>query len=161
MKKNLLTLFSLLIAFSLVRAQNVPNGGFETWTSGEPNGWTTDNFPPLYLVIQTTPAHGGSFAAKGAVLAGLPLPPVLSSTDSAGNGFAVTQAYSTLSFYYKTNLSGTHALIAVVTMLDAIDSTVGTGAVVITGTVNSFQPSLQCIGIINKLCKSHKQHPGR
>jgi Secretion system C-terminal sorting domain len=140
MKKNLLTLICL-IAFSFIQAQNVPNGGFESWLSGEPTSWTTDNIPPLYtLISQVTPAHTGSFAVKGEVVStiGGPLPPVLASTDTAGNGFPVSQAYSTLSFYYKTSLSGTHAFIAVVSMFDALDSTIGAGGMVFTGNVNTF-----------------------
>jgi hypothetical protein len=140
MKKNLLTLLSL-IAFGFIQAQNVPNGGFETWAAGNPANWYTDNAIPVAVpVTQATPAHGGSFAAKGQVVTASAniLPPLLESSDAMGNGFAVTQAYSTLSFYYKTSLTSTDGFAVLVAMNDASHSGVGVGAAVFTGTTSMY-----------------------
>nr|MBC7612338.1 T9SS type A sorting domain-containing protein [Pseudopedobacter sp.] len=47
MKKKLLLLLSMAVGYStMVMAQSIPNGNFETWTSipyDEPNGWITSN----------------------------------------------------------------------------------------------------------------------
>jgi|SRR5712671_2088545 len=140
MKKNLLTLLCCIV-FSFIQAQNVPNGGFETWASGNPGSWYTNNIPTFATPItQATPSHSGAFAVKGAVVtsSGGPFAPLLESTDMAGNGFAVTQAYSTLSFYYKTNLTGTDAFVVLVSMTDAGSNGVGIGGMLYTGNVSSF-----------------------
>src|SRR6266496_2194755 len=140
MKKNLLSLLCC-IAFSFIQAQNVPNGGFETWASGNPASWLTNNIPTVATTItQTTPSHGGTWAAKGigVTTSSGDLAPFLASTDMSGNGFAVTQAYSTLSFYYKTNLTGSNALAVLVSMTDASSNGVGVGVMIYTGNVSSF-----------------------
>ena len=140
MKKKLLTLLSL-IAFGFTQAQNVPNGGFETWAAGDPTGWFTSNIPSsITNITQTTPSHGGTFAVKGEVVTSPlgPWAPFLMSTDMSGNGFAVTQAYSTLSFYYKTNLTGSDAFAVLVEMKDAGDNSVGIGGMVYTISVSSY-----------------------
>jgi hypothetical protein len=128
MKKNLLTLLSL-IAFSFTQAQNVPNGGFENWTSGNPDNWSTNNVPSVYTTVtQVTSAHGGASAAKGTTtLTGFGnVQPSLMSSIS-GIGFAVTQAYSTLNFYYQTSLNAPCALGILITMQDAGGNVVGIG----------------------------------
>lgn len=70
----------LVIAFGMqLSAQSIPNPGFEEWTSGTPNNWTTSlggtinvpilsvNFPiPLNLNFgsKSTDAHSGNYALK-------------------------------------------------------------------------------------------------
>ena len=143
MKKNLLTLLSL-IAFSFTQAQNVPNGGFESWTSGNPDNWFTTNITGFATPItQETPSYAGTYAARGTVVTSIagPVPPLIASTDMSGNGFAVTQAYATLSFYYKVNVAGTAAFIAAVTMNDAGGNAVGIGGAFYSGNVSSYTPA--------------------
>lgn len=141
MKRNLLALLYCTCFCTLASAQNVPNGGFENWTGGNPDNWYTDNISPIGTPItQATPAHGGNFALEGQVVStgSGPLAPLVQSTDMSGNGFAVTQAYSTLTFFYKTNLTGASSLLAVVSMKDAGTNIVGGGAMVFTSSVSSF-----------------------
>jgi hypothetical protein len=140
MKKNLLTLLCF-ITFAFTQAQNVPNGGFETWASGNPTSWLTNNIPTVATTItQATPSHSGTWAVKGigVTTSSGDLAPFLASTDMSGNGFAVTQAYSTLSFYYKTSLTGSNGLAVLVSMTDASSNGVGAGVMVYTGNVSSF-----------------------
>jgi Secretion system C-terminal sorting domain len=104
----LLSMFALILSVTLF-AQNVPNGGFESWTNGNPNGWFADNGAPIVIpVTQSTTAHSGSFSVKGTVvsyIAGI-LGPVIQSGASA-TGFAVTQRFKTVTGYYQFSpLSG-------------------------------------------------------
>ena len=60
--------FLLAGAASSVQGQ-IPNPGFESWTSGNPDGWFPNNAPPYATPItQFAPGHSGSSAAKGAVV---------------------------------------------------------------------------------------------
>lgn len=141
MKKNLLFLLCIIASSTLSLAQNVPNGGFENWTSGSPNSWLANNIPTVATpVTQTTPAHTGSFAVKGTVVSSTSgnLAPLLESVDLTGTGFAVTQAYSTLSFYYKTNLLSSNSFAVLITMKDASHSLVGFAVMGFSGNVSSY-----------------------
>lgn len=137
---------ALTIAFVLSLLQltaQVPNGGFENWTLGDPDEWTANNVQGFVTPItQESPAHSGSFAAKGEVLSTIagPLAPFLSSIDSNGQGFPVNQAYTAVNFYYK--LSTTNTIFGVtVFMSDTMGAVVGSGAAGFTGTVSNFTPA--------------------
>ncbi len=76
MKRNLGTLlFLLTLVFPLTGLAQIPNPGFETWTSLSggtvlvPTGWITTNIPPLAVPItQSATARTGSFSVQGAVV---------------------------------------------------------------------------------------------
>jgi hypothetical protein len=85
---TLICFFALLFATPLVA--QIPNAGFENWTSGNPDDWLTNNVPTLVApVTQETPSYSGTYALRGEVLtfAGSPYAPVLASTDMSANGF--------------------------------------------------------------------------
>src|SRR5262245_33366186 len=101
MKKNLLLMLLLAGFLGTSYAQNVPNGGFEAWTAGEPDSWLTSNIPTFATpVTQETPPYAGTFAVRGTVVTSIagPVPPLVASTDLSGNGFPISQAYGTFSF---------------------------------------------------------------
>jgi hypothetical protein len=135
------TLFftSLSIAFTMqVIAQNVPNGSFENWTSGNPDNWLTNNLTGFAIpVTQATPAYSGSFALKGEVISafGNPYTPTLLSGAA---GFPVTQAYGYLNFYYKQNQVGSAGTSASVGMFQGFGNGVGSGGQMLYGNVTSF-----------------------
>ena len=57
-------LFFLVGSTSLVKSQNiVTNGDFESWTGGQPDGWTTID-PGITVTQETTIIHGGSSSAS-------------------------------------------------------------------------------------------------
>src|ERR1035437_107968 len=61
----LLSMFAFLFSVTLL-AQNVPNGGFESWTSGVPDNWYADNIPTIAVpVTQSSVAHTGSSSVMG------------------------------------------------------------------------------------------------
>ena len=52
-----------MITISFHSFSQIPNTSFELWTSGNPDSWTPNNFPPdLIPVTQSTDAHSGTFA---------------------------------------------------------------------------------------------------
>jgi len=143
MKTNYkLSLIALcVLPFAVLNAQ-VPNGGFENWTTGEPDNWHTDNVSTIVVpVTLVTPSHSGASAAKGEVVSfsGSPYGPLLSSTDASLNGFTISQSYANFSFYYKMLITGTAVFEVHATLYDASGGWVADGGQFITaGTVSSF-----------------------
>jgi len=103
--KTLLTICALLVCVSGETAygQDPTNAGFESWNSGTPTGWITNNIGVVNPVTQSTDAHGGSYAAQGTVVQyltpGTVYTPVL-ELGVAGT-FVVTTRYSALHGWYK------------------------------------------------------------
>ena len=97
----LLSMFGILLSVTLF-AQNVPNGGFENWTSGNPDNWYVDNLFSVAMPVTQGTAHSGSFSAKGTVVSyiGGVLEPVIQSGAGA-TGFAVNQRFKTVTGYYQ------------------------------------------------------------
>ncbi len=97
MKRLVLVFLFTLVLFPALAAAQIPNAGFETWAGGEPASWTTTNYVDYYVpVTQTTAAHSGSSALKGAVVSYFTYlyPPYVWS------GFPIAQRYSTLTGWY-------------------------------------------------------------
>lgn len=142
MKTNYkLTLIVLcLLPFANLLAQ-VPNGGFENWTTGNPDNWFCNNVPTLVTPItQATPPYSGTYGVRGEVVlySGSPYSPLLSSVDMSFNGFPISQSYANFSFYYKLNITGTARMEASITFYDAGGNWVASGGNFLTGTVNSY-----------------------
>jgi hypothetical protein len=109
MKSNrtffLLLFGALLLMFpatQLVRAQ-ILNSGFENWTGGEPDNWTTNNAVGFPYITQSSSAHGGSSALTGTVISFMSfgIPPLIISGTTDNPAFAVSQRYGSLHGYYK------------------------------------------------------------
>jgi hypothetical protein len=100
----LLLMFTFLLPVTLL-AQVVPNGGFETWTNGNPDNWFVNNAPTYYTTVtKSSTAHTGSSSVKGTIVSwvgGLMGPLIEAGTTS--EGFAVSQRYKTVSGYYQFN----------------------------------------------------------
>jgi hypothetical protein len=102
-------LFSILPGMLMAQ---VPNAGFETWTSGEPDGWWTgySNMLGTASVTKSSDAHSGSGALRGEVIS--VSGSVISPTVIAGNfmgGFAYASRSGSLTGYYKFVPSGSAA----------------------------------------------------
>jgi hypothetical protein len=100
----------LVLALGIIITQvqaEIPNAGFENWTAGEPDNWTTNNISgQLTTVTQSTNSRTGSSAAQLTVVdagAGFGIPPLLSSIDPNTNffGFPISQNYAELTGYYQ------------------------------------------------------------
>ena len=75
----------------------IPNAGFENWTNGNPDSWSTTNNSQFTNVTQSNDAHSGSYSAEGTVasISGFTVAPVLSSE------FSYSGRPTTFSGYYK------------------------------------------------------------
>jgi len=99
--------FVLLAAFSASALAQIPNAGFETWTSGIPNSWITDNAPGVdTLIYRTTDVHSGTYAVEGVASSvfGVVVPPTLAAL------FTWTTRPTTFSGYYKFSPVGGDSL---------------------------------------------------
>jgi hypothetical protein len=101
--KKIFTFSAFFILFQFAKGQNpVPNPSFEVWVDANtPTSWTSSAGGTITKVA----GLNGSWAAKGSVMTGSPNPyvPTLASIN-AGNAFPITQFYTYLQFWYKTNL---------------------------------------------------------
>ena len=125
----------------------VPNAGFEQWTSGEPDGWTTDNVVSFGVPItQSATARTGSSALAGEVVntqIGLYAPVVQSGIG--GNGTPVSQRYAVLTGYYRfTPVDGDRFSVNVGMMKSG--NPIGAGAISVptaVGTYTQFTVDIQ------------------
>lgn len=143
MKKTIHFILPALISgMGMLHAQNpVPNASFENWTAGNPDDWTANNFGPgASPIMQEIPPNSGTYALRGEVILVGPVPffPLVSSTDASAMGFPVSQLYGALTFYYKTNITGTSVFGAFVGINDPGGNTIGGGAMNYTGITSSF-----------------------
>ncbi|MGB2867851.1 MAG: T9SS type A sorting domain-containing protein [Bacteroidota bacterium] len=93
---------ALLLVMAGSSFAQIPNAGFENWTSGNPVSWDTNN--GLYTFItQSSSAHGGVSAAQGAVvnIGAFNMSGTLMSATTSGVGFAISQRYGSLRGFYK------------------------------------------------------------
>jgi hypothetical protein len=122
MKKILLLSCIVFVAVTNCYAQNpVPNASFENWTGGLPDNWSTLDLGGFITITQSADVHSGSLCARGDVdtIFGTTVPPfLLSIVNDTGKGFAVSQNYTTLEFWYKMNGVAGDVLDAVVGMSD-------------------------------------------
>ena len=144
--KTLIRLGKLLLLASLLQTTlqaQIPNPGFEDWTSGEPDGWFTTNLPPLSVnVTQTNNSHSGNWAVKGEVIDFMfPLPPFLCSGSLASPGFPINQKINRISGYYQFSpVADDHFLVtAEMGITTPSDTTIiGSGAIAIGDAVSAY-----------------------
>lgn len=141
MKKSLL-LIGIFISAMAIAQNPVLNPSFENWTLGEPDEWTTNNAPGFSVPIQqNNTGHTGNYAVSGFVTqigVNTPFPPILNSTDIAGNPHPVAMAYTNMSFYYKLNLTGSGEFFnAGVVISDVSQSGIGGGVQQFFSTANT------------------------
>lgn len=110
MKTTLLTLTLLLCICYRSQAQ-IPNGGFETWTNNDPDGWVTTNGLMLLgnpqSVFKSTDAHSGSFACEVNTVNITNKPPGVFVPDYTGSIFTGKQVFVTSYFGFPyTNKPG-------------------------------------------------------
>lgn len=108
MRSFIVSIILLMFALLTQTFAQIPNGDFESWTNGNPDGWFTDNIPGVAIPItQSNDKHGGSYAARGEVLsvAGNAYPGYLYNYGENGKGFPINQRYAQLDGYYKLTTS--------------------------------------------------------
>ena len=105
--KKFTLIFLFILSAAICAAQNVPNGGFEDWTDGEPNDWTTSNVTGFASVTQEDPGNSGSYALRmqSVEMGGENVTPkIIANGGEEGRGFPISEKFDLFEFYYKTNL---------------------------------------------------------
>ena len=132
-------LLTLLISFSLLRSQ-VPNEGFENWTDGEPDFWTTNNADTLITITQSNSSHSGSSALKGECIPYFPpfLPvmgPIGICDGDTDDGFQIEFRYNSLKGFYKLNSQGGDQLF--ITLWVSVDTqAIGVGSILLNNAAS-------------------------
>jgi hypothetical protein len=142
MKKIILLLMLAVLMPVAMFAQNVPNGGFESWAAGSPTGWYADNVTGFAIPItQSTTAHTGSSSVMGSVVSSLigPYGPVIQSGAIDARGFAVTQRFKTVTGYYQFSPISGDRLGLNFSMLKNGEF-IAIGAMMITASASSWTP---------------------
>jgi hypothetical protein len=135
MKCPLYAMLMLILASSAVLAQQIPNAGFETWSSGNPENWATSNAPPIYTnVTKSTTAHGGSASVRGDVVSILGSPvniqPTLQSGPT-GEGFAISSRPAAITGWYQfTSVNGDRFGVNVALFKGGVNGTVVANAAI-------------------------------
>jgi hypothetical protein len=106
--KSLVGILMICMPLGLFAQNTIPNASFETWNASGPDGWTTNNTGSYVAVTRIMDAKDGNYAVRGTVIQGLnsiTQPPVLQSI-SGNYGFPVDDAFTTVTFWFKTFLYG-------------------------------------------------------
>lgn len=137
MKTTVLTLM-MVACFCFQSQAQVPNGGFETWTGNDPDGWVTTNglmqLGNPQSVFQSSDAHSGTSACEIRTINVVNKIPGVGIPDFTGSvftgkqvfttsyfGFPYSQKPSMLRFWYKYNArsNDTASILAYTTRWDA------------------------------------------
>lgn len=151
--------YSLILAILLLAgtssAQTIPNGSFEVWgTDGNPQGWITNNAPPVLVVVSRSTTHtDGSYAARGEVLEFLPgqaAPPLLMSGTAEAPGFPINARPGALNGFVSTDLKNGDLFYITVSMMKGQEP-VGGNSLAISTSSASFVPFSMPILYANEL----------
>jgi hypothetical protein len=137
-----LSLLALMVFASLRLSAQVPNGDFETWTLGNPDGWFVSNIPGWGIpVTQSSPGHNSGSAAMGqpviVVATGDTVSPSIIS-GTPGSGIPISQAYANLEFYYQCNLTGGDLFSIDVFIYDASNTIIAASNIDISANAGSW-----------------------
>jgi hypothetical protein len=119
----------------------IPNAGFENWTAGNPDNWSTSNDSLIALnITQTSAAHSAPWAVHGVVATfggTFPWPPMIMSGPNA-EGFPVSTQYPALHGWYKLSPLSGDELMVTVGMTQA-DTTVGVGLLTLSAAQTVYR----------------------
>ncbi|MGH1366708.1 MAG: T9SS type A sorting domain-containing protein [Calditrichia bacterium] len=143
--KKRLILLVLAFAVPLFAQNPIPNAGFENWTNGEPDGWTTSNTPGSFSnVVQVNTANSGVAAVRGQVINfnSIIIPPILASGTSGDGFFPITQRYAALTGFYRFMPIDGDQISVIVSVTDAVGTPIGAGVLIIDQAESNFTPFL-------------------
>ena len=140
MKKHLIALIAFICGIAMTINAQIPNSGFENWTSGDPDNWATSNAFPAGLIniTQTSDSHSGSYAVRGEVINffGTPMGPVIQSGPGA-TGFAISEQYHSFELWYKFTSVGSDKF-SVNVGLEKAGNPIAQGAVALPATISTY-----------------------
>jgi hypothetical protein len=106
MKRSLLLfgIIAVLFCGAHTTLAQIPNAGFENWTSGAPDNWFVNNIPGLWSpVSQSGTRRSGNFSIRGEVITTI-APSFMSPQIAVGTdlgGFAWAQRSGNITGYYQ------------------------------------------------------------
>lgn len=137
---NLRYILFLLIGslLSTTASAQIPNAGFENWTSGQPDGWYGLN------TKQTSDAHSGSSAVMGQV--GFNFPGAPAAVYTTGNnvvlGFPYTSRAGSFTGYYKFSpIAGSNDTVSFVATFTKYNVNTGNTDIIGYGEVRTSIPA--------------------
>lgn len=137
MKTKIFTLTLALFFAAFLNAQTVPNGGFEAWTDGEPNEWTTSNLPGNATITQSDDSYSGSYALHGQTDPDETfIPEIISGYDNFG--IPVSENYEQLKFHYKYIEDGSDKMVILISISNENYITLGSGYLEIEDEVEDY-----------------------
>jgi hypothetical protein len=140
MRKNVISFIAVIITMTMTAFAQIPNPGFEGWTSGDPDGWASSNVfqAGLINITQSADYHSGSSAVKGEVVNffGTPMGPVIQNGPGA-TGSPISEQYHSIELYYKFMPQGGDRF-AVNVGLEKAGNPIAQGAVALPQQVNSY-----------------------
>jgi len=141
MKKNLLVIFIVLSVVSFMQAQ-IPNAGFENWTGGEPDGWTSNNnsFPGIVTTTQSNEAHSGNSAMKLSTTSFLIafIPAIVYNGMPGNYGSPISQRYGSLNGWYKFTKTLPTQVISIQALMLNNGNYIGDGTIEIFQETSSY-----------------------
>ena len=140
MKKILLSMCCLLILPNLSFSQ-ILNAGFENWTNGDPDNWSTSNIPgSVTNVSSNTDAHSGALSARGEVVTylGSSYQPLLSNTTTALAGSGVDHRVVNLTMWVKFHSVGNDAMYILTTLTKSPSTPIGAISITIPSDVTEW-----------------------
>ena len=124
---------SLAILIPTIVFSQIPNPGFENWSTGIPVDWITNNTDQFPTISQSTISHSGSYSVKGDVasFSGFSFAPVLATA------FPYTDRPANFTGFYEfTSISSDTLIIAVALYNNS--KPIGGGFFHTAASVNSF-----------------------
>ena len=139
-----LTIIGTLIVLPVTVLAQIPNAGFENWSSDTLNGWWTNNIPSVDTTItKSNIAHTGSSAVRGTVVtffSNVVQPIIQSGSDE--QGFPYSQRPASFTGYYQffpAASSGDRFAVNVELYKGGINGTiVGVAAAALSASVSSY-----------------------
>jgi hypothetical protein len=141
--KMSIKIFWLVLIASICYGQTIPNGGFESWSNGNPANWGTPNDADFKPVTKVSDKHSGSFALKGEIKAmvfpGMPkvVTPVAIQSGAEAEGFQVSKKHPKVSGFFKFKPRGGDKLVFAVIMFNGKNE-IGTGHTEISSQLNEY-----------------------
>jgi hypothetical protein len=142
MKKNLVQISIVLFLFSKALFSQIPNPGFENWTGGEPNSWTTNNnaFPGIITVTKSNEAHSGNSAMKLSASNFLIayIPAIVYNGLPGNYGTPISQRYASLNGWYKFTKTLPSQVISIQALMLNNGDYIGDGTIEIFQETSSY-----------------------
>jgi hypothetical protein len=132
----------MLFVFSSILFSQIPNAGFENWTGGEPDDWTTNNnvFPGIITVTQSNEAHSGNSAMKLSATNFLMayIPAIVYNGMPGNYGTPISQRYASLNGWYKFTKTLPSQVISIQALMLNNGNYIGDGTIEIFQETSSY-----------------------